>query len=442
MAETTPRKHWSESPGIKLLIIGVLALLLLIPASLVTTLVYERQSRQESVVNEIASQWGGRQTITGPMLVIPYTDRVLTDDGKLRDYRGTISVLPETLNGSGTLDPEVRYRSIYETVVYTAKLTLAGSFDLAELDKLGLDPDVKLHWEQARIALGISDMRGLAEPVEIRLAGMAHSLDPGTGNNDVLASGASAPVKFTAPGDGTTVAFETGIVLRGTEYLHFAPVGKTTDVSLSSSWPSPSFSGAFLPAEREIGKDGFSAAWQVLHLNRDYPQAWQDTAYRPNSGAFGVSLLIPADVYQQATRTTKYAIMFIAFTFIAFFLTEMLNRLNVHPVQYLMVGLALVLFYSLEISLAEHLGFDAGYLIASLATTALIALYARAVLKNGRMALWIGGLLVILYAFLYMLLQLEDYALLAGSIALFAALAVLMYFTRRIDWYGSPGKSG
>jgi inner membrane protein len=225
------------------------------------------------------------------------------------------------------------------------------------------------------------------------------------------------------------------VELDGSPQLQFLPLGRITNVELSSAWRDPSFCGAFLPDSHEISEDGFSAHWKVLDLNRSYPQRWQDTAYQTRASAFGVELMFPVDGYHKTSRTTKYAILFIALTFLSLFMTEILTRRRVHPVQYLLVGFALCVFYSLLLALMEHVGFGRAYLVSAAATVLLIGGYTRAVLGGWAMAALIGGIVTAIYAYLYVVLQLEDYALLMGSGGLFVALALVMYLTRRIDWY-------
>ena len=258
-------------------------------------------------------------------------------------------------------------------------------------------------------------------------------MNPGVASSDILCAGVNVPV--TGLKRIQAFPFQMNLDINGSLRLAFVPVGKTTTIELASTWNSPSFDGAFLPTSREVSTDGFKAQWKVLHLNRNYPQQWKGSQYDLNPSAFGVKLYIPADAYQKTMRTAKYALMFIAFTFLAFFFSEAKNRIRIHPFQYLLIGLALIIFYTLLLSIAEHLSFDAGYAIAGAATIGLVAAYAKAVLHSGRFATMVGGILAILYIYLYILMQVEDYALLLGSIGLFIILAGIMYLTRKIDWY-------
>jgi len=230
--------------------------------------------------------------------------------------------------------------------------------------------------------------------------------------------------------------FRIRLDLNGSAGLLFSPVGKETIAELKSDWTNPSFMGDFLPEERSVDGAGFSAKWKVLHLNRNFPQAWTGSQNLVGQTLFGVNLLLAVDEYQKTMRTAKYAIMFIALTFLTFFMIELLSRHTIHPIQYLLIGFALLVFYTLLLSISEYLIFAQAYWIASIAIIAMITLYARSVLANNLQTLVISGVLMLLYGYLFIILQLQDYALLMGSIGLFAVLAIVMYLTRKIDWFG------
>ena len=224
--------------------------------------------------------------------------------------------------------------------------------------------------------------------------------------------------------------------LNGSGQISFLPLGKSTSVKLSSTWKSPSFNGPFLPDEREVNEQGFNATWKILNLNRSYPQQWAGKNEKVAASAFGVKLFHPIDEYQQTMRSVKYAVLFITLTLVAFFLTEVINRVRVHPIQYLLIGSAICLFYLLLLSISEHSSFGLAYLVSSAASTGLVTLYSRSVLKSMPVSMTICGLMSFLYGFLYITLRLEDYALLIGSTGMFAVLAMVMYLTRKVDWYG------
>lgn len=341
------------------------------------------------------------------------------------------------------MHPEIRYRGIYEVVLYNGKIHLAGNFLRPDVKDLGIPPKDVL-WDKAFLSLGITDMKGIKEAIRIKWRGAKVAASPGIPSGDVLESGVSARVPLD--GEARSYPFSLNVDLNGSRNLSFIPVGKETRVALSSPWASPSFQGEFLPETRTIAKDGFSAEWKVLSLNRNYPQKWTGKIAPLDPSAFGVDLLLPVDEYKKTMRTTKYALLFIVLTFAAFFVIEILGRKALHPIQYLLVGLALVLFYTLLLSLTEHLAFQYSFLVASVAIMALVAAYSRSALGSGALAAAVAGVVAVLYGFLYILLQLEDYALLLGSAGLFAALALFMYLTRKVDWFTvlkpAAGKTG
>ena len=423
-----------ESVTAKVFVIALIIFALMIPAAMVRSLIHEREWRQASVVNELGSKWGGSQTLTGPILSLPFERAIPGPDGKPVTVTLHLHVLPDQLDVTGQVIPEVRYRGIYEAVLYNARLKFSGSFSMPDLQTLGISPK-SVRWERAFVALGIPDMKGLRSGIRMNLAGNELEMNPGIASADVLASGLSC----TAPDLRRVEAmpFDLSLDLNGSQWLGFVPAGKTTTVQLESAWTSPSFDGAFLPEARSVADKGFNATWKVLHLNRNYPQAWTGSQYAIGDSAFGVKLFIPVDAYQKSTRTVKYALLFIVSTFTAFFVCEMMKRVRVHPLQYLLVGLALIVFYALLLSISEHLSFDKGYLISSAATILLIAGYARSVLQRGALALAVGMVLATLYGYLYLLLQVEDYTLLLGSVGLFVLLGIVMFLTRRINWYAA-----
>lgn len=425
-------KVWERNAtSSKLLIIGALALLLLIPAAMVRGLIDEREERKATVTQEIGSKWGREQTVIGPVIRIPYLERIRNAEGHETINRRDFYLLPEQLAIEAAVDPSRRSRGIYEAVVYTAQIRMQGKFNLAPLKQSGV-ADTDILFEEASILLGMTDLKGVRDQIVATVNGQALEMSPGF-QGGVVASSVGAPLgNLRAVPD---LSFDFALDLNGNGQLRFVPVGKVTKVTMSSPWSAPSFTGSFLPAERTIAASGFTADWKVLHFNRDLPQLWSGGILDLEKYAFGVGFIIPADLYQQANRTAKYAILFIGFTFSAFFIAEVLTRQKVHPVQYLLIGVALVLFYVLLISISEHLSFAAAYLLATLATIALIASYAASVLNSRRLGGIVAAILAGLYGYMYVLLNLEDYSLLMGGLGLFAVLAAIMYLTRRIDWY-------
>ncbi|NJK83380.1 MAG: cell envelope integrity protein CreD, partial [Saprospiraceae bacterium] len=326
-------------------------------------------------------------------------------------------------------------------------LNMEGTFNLPDLREWKID-DSNVQWDKVKFSVGLADMRGIKNVVQLSWNNQNLPFESGTAyevqttdNYDISPTHSSnkGGIIANVPLDSAinqSYNFSLTLALNGSQNMYFTPVGRTTQVALTSDWATPSFQGAFLPSERILNEAGFSATWQVLHLNRNYPQQWLGQSYNLTDSQFGVDLLIPVDYYQKSMRSVKYAILFIALTFLVFFFVEALNDKRIHPVQYILVGLALVLFFALLLALAEHIGFNWAYLASSIATTGLIAIYVSSIFKNGKLTFVTSGILVVLYGFIYTLLQLESYALLIGTIGLFIILATIMFYTRRIDWYG------
>ncbi|MBI5917248.1 MAG: cell envelope integrity protein CreD [Bacteroidetes bacterium] len=428
-----------ESLIIKLLAIGFLVLLLLIPNAMIQNLIGERQSRQGAVEQEVSKSWGGSQAIQGPVLTIPYSTWTEFDGGKRSENRHLAYFLPQKLNVEGDLKHQIRKRSIFDVVLYQAGIQLSGEFGQPDFQALHINP-ADVHWDEAKLSVGIQGMTGIKEIVQVDWAGDSHRMEPGTAALEMLPTGVSAGVGLGA--DGKSYSFSIPIKLNGSEYLSFEPVGKSTIVSLRSDWHSPSFEGAFLPDQREISASGFSAKWQVLDLNRTYPQQWSDNSVKFGASGLSVRLIRPVDEYLKNTRSAKYAILIIGLTFLVYFFFEVLQRLFIHPFQYLLVGLALTVFYLLLLSLSEHLGFNIAYLISATATVGLITGYSLSVLGIRRLVFQLLLMLAAIYGFIFILLQLEDYALLAGSLGVFAALAAVMRYSRKVDWYNLGSRKG
>jgi inner membrane protein len=423
-----------NSITIKLISIGILILIMLIPTTMIESLIQERQNTMDNAVAEVSSKWGNAQIITGPVLTVPYKAYKKAEDGKIIEVTDYAHFLPEKLNINGNLTPEMRYRGIYEVVVYNSKLSFNGNFISPNLRDWNI-PENQIIWKDAFIGLGIPDMRGIEQKIILKWNEQSLFFNPGIDSKDIMESGVSVKVPLAISDTVKIYNFSFNLSLNGSADLDFIPLGKETNVQLQSSWSSPSFDGAFLPDKREVNDKGFKATWNILHLNRNYPQQWRNAEFKVDQSFFGVKLLVPVDEYQKTTRSAKYAVMLIALTFLLFFFSEVLNKKRIHPVQYLLVGIALCIFYSLLLALSEHINFNLSYLISSIAVIALITVYSLSIFKNKRMSGLMCMILIILYAFVFTILQLEDYALLMGSIGLFIVLAVIMSLSRRINWY-------
>ncbi|MFO7655848.1 MAG: cell envelope integrity protein CreD [Bacteroidales bacterium] len=419
------------SVSLKLILIGLLSLLLLIPSGMINNLIAEREMRHRETVEEVTSKWGNAQTICGPVLTLPYLTYFKTKEG-VRASRNFAHVLPGALTVNGDLIPEIRYRGIYKVIAYNTKLNLAGFFNPVDFSEWKVE-EKDILWDEAYLTIGITDMRGIKKNILIDWCGKEVNISPGLKSKDIVSSGVTAqtPVKF-----GENCNFSFNIDLNGSHYLNFIPLGKETNVKVKSAWATPSFDGMFLPEKHEITDTGFVAQWNILQLNRNYPQQWTGDEFDVEGSEFGVRLLFPVDTYQKATRSVKYSLLFISLTFLVFFFSEVFSKKRIHAVQYLLVGVALVVFYSLLIALSEHIAFNLAFFIASAATISLVTVFTHSVFSNRITTLSILAVLTALYVFLFTILQLSDYSLLLGNVGLFIVLAIVMYFAVKINWYG------
>ena len=429
-----------RNPLLQAISIGMLALILQIPVFFIDGLVGERERTRGSAIAEITSKWGKAQQVFGPFLVIPYRQlrEEKLEDGKtrVREFMAHATFLPRDLTIDGDLETEVRYRGIFEAPVYRTKVTLAGSFARPDFSSWAV-PDEDIFWDRAQLIIEVTDPRAIQNPAQVRWGETAIAFEPGTGQRRAERSGIHAPL--TGHMDGASFAFSTQLDLNGSVFLHFAPLGRNTQVRLAGDWPDPSFQGNWLPVEREVNDAGFSARWNIPYLGRNYPQSWlAGVNDKPiTASQFGVDLITPVDAYRMAERSLKYELLFLGLTFVMVWMFEILLGLRLHLIQYALIGAALCMFYLLELSLAEHLGFGVAYALAAASVIALVTFYGFAALGSARRGATVGAVLTGLYACLYMLIQLVEYALLVGSIGLFLTLAVIMYLTRHVDW-GRP----
>jgi inner membrane protein len=439
----------ARSPAFKFFLITFLIALLLIPLFLVLGLVQEREGRAREVQREVARIWGASQQLSGPFLVVPYTVRVETVQGdrrieQLQERRAVF--LPEQLDIKADARSSVLHRSIYEVVVYTTRATLEGRFLAPDIADAAGDV-VAVRWGDAIFALGLSDVSGLKEAAVLRVNGerdiaFAPSLGiPTAPQNGIHVKLAGAGDRIFAAPDQPPKAFAFRLELNfgGSSSLDVAPVARETRMTMTSDWPHPSFMGAFLPAERSVRADGFTASWRVPHLARSVPHAWSLAnanidRFRPYQ--FGVQFFQPVDFYNLVTRAAKYAILFLALAFMAVFVLELVSSRSVHPVQYLFVGIAMIFFYVLLLSLAEQIGFPRAHLVAAGASGGMMATYVGMALHSRAHGLAMAGVFAALYGLVYLILKLEDYALLAGALLGFAALTTVMFATLRVDWSG------
>ena len=431
-------KSLKHSIFFKIGMIAIIILLLLIPTIMVQNLVHEREFTAQTAITEVSMKWANGQTITGPYISIPYdiiykTEATKDTPEKITKVKEWIYLLPNELNIEGDISPEKRYRGIYEVVVYDSKLKINGLFKPLNLEKLNILKE-NIHFDKASLNIGIEDLKGIEEQINLEWNNERFLFDSGTSTNSIVQNGINVLVPLSKD-DPNAYEFSLSLDLKGSQNLYFTPIGKTTNVHMVSSWPTPKFTGNFIPDKREVDETGFNANWNILHLNRNYPQLWAGNKFKVDPSSFGIDLLLPVDKYKKSYRVVRYAILFLVLTFLVFFFVEVMNRIFIHPIQYLLVGIALIIFYSLLLSISEHLEFDIAYILSSSLTLFLITGYTLAITKSRQIAILLLGILFIMYGFIFTIIQLEDYALLIGSLGIFCILGITMYFSRKIDWY-------
>ena len=437
----SPTNWLKDSIIFKLVFIAFIALMLLIPSSWIQGLINERSSRQQEVINEVSDQWSGSQLIQGPVLVIPYKTQFSVKDTAnhvvVKQSVQNAYLLPENLKIKGLIETKTRKRGIFKVGVYDVGLTISGSFNRADLAKLQIDT-ANLMLDKARVIFGISDLKGLKANPAIKIQNQNITVEPVL-NGDLLDNGLQAAVNLSA-NTGNSIPFSFNLGLKGSQSLDFVHTGKTTEVELTGNWASPKFTGRYLPDTSIINKDGFNAKWRMLYYNRPFPQQWAgndtllNTFKSTKDALFGTELHIQVDEYQKNMRTSKYAILIILLTFVSLFLTEVIQKAHVHVFNYALIGAAMIVFYTLLLSFSEQVGYNMAYLISAVATVALITWFTASLLHNNKAAYFFAVILSIFYGFIFIIIQLEDMALLVGSIALFIIVSALMYFSRKISW--------
>jgi inner membrane protein len=447
METTIIQKAWTKSKLlIKALIIGLIVLLLQLPVYYIQGLIEEREQRQKQAITEVNDKWAGPQNIIGPIIGLPYRQR----DGDSTSGISTKHIawyLPDELTVKATATPQRRHRGIYEVMLYTSSFTMNGNFSSIDLQKLNLLPQ-NIVWNEAFVKVNISDAKGLNDEFKLKWNDKELTLSPQTYDSKAGTDGLYASLGINSAEELQNIHFATTTNISGSGQLLFTPIGKTTSVRVSSSWPHPSFTGNTLPQDSNVKDSGFTATWKSLAYKRSFPQQWKDDAFfagnttGPDSASgrnistssFGADLFIPVNGYQKTMRSVKYSFLCILLTFAAFFLIETTSKKAVHPFQYGLIGLALVLFYTLLLSLSEYIGFDPAYLISAVATIGLIAPFVRSVISSSRLATILSVVLVLIYGYVFTILQLQDYSLLLGSIGLFITLGIIMYFSRKLQW--------
>jgi inner membrane protein len=424
---------------LRVLFLGLLILIMLIPLAMIGDLVTERQVRRMEVESGIANLWGHEQIIGGPVLTVPYLVRAQTraSDGTITEQESQrlAYFLPSRLDIDADVATETRYKSIYEVLVYGAEVTMTGRIDSAAFAEWNVAP-ADILWSEATIALGVADIAGIRE-IGLELDGRPVALSPGLPKTALFAAGLQGRLPAASGAPTAAREFKLRLALKGSRELAFLPFGSETTIAMRSNWPHPNFTGAALPETRTIAGDGFRAGWALSYLARPYPQAWREGDLRFSDlpdGRIGVAFMQPGDSYQQTDRIVKYGVLVIALTFATIFVVGLVRATRAHTVQYLLVAASICIFYLLVLSLSEHVRFATAYGIASAVDVATVALYVwRTVARLAGYV--VAATLGLVHGWMYVLLQMEDYVLLSGSIGLLLALIAVMYATRNIDWF-------
>ncbi len=434
--ETSQSPAATSAPNkilVKGIITGGLILVLLIPTIFISNLINEREARQKEVVKEVSSKWASTQTLSSPFLVVPYSYPTQTSEGKAATAHTNLIFLANEVSVNGNIIPEQRPRSIYKVLLYKSGIHFNGNFKTElpkDIDSSGID------YQNARLCFTLSDFKGIEENIYVQFNDEKLLLRPGLPLEDFGKIGLSSPVKLDPTALATGLTFSMDLKIKGSEQLHFIPMSASSKFNIRSAWNDPSFDGDMLPNERQVSQEGFNAKWSFNQANLPFATVIRQNTIADKKFDFGVSLVQPADQYNKTMRSVKYAILFIGLTFAFFFIIELMQKKPFHPVQYVLVGIALVIFYTLLLSISEYLPFDNAYIIAAAATILLISLYAKGHFKSWKTAGIFFVLLSLLYCFIFVLIRLEDTALLVGSIGLFVVLALVMYVSQRINWYG------
>ncbi|MDR0264103.1 MAG: cell envelope integrity protein CreD [Sphingobacterium sp.] len=461
----------SNSTVLKLLVIFFLSLILLIPLSLISDLIEERKNREQEVAAGITLNWGKDQVVSSPILAIPYRETIplsaeKTQKSNLREETKWIFILPKTSNITTDITPQHLSRGIYTSVVYHSNMTLEGSFDKISLEKLEI-PKEDIDWKGSKLIFGLQDFKGLGKRPSLNWDGDELTFDPDFNNLKLFNQNLVCSVPLDPQKKNSL--YKIKLNLKGSRSLNFLPLGDQTNIQAKGNWANPSFTGAFLPSKRSTGTSNFSASWEIPSFNRKLPQQWtadarpiyqfdtnlentndsneQKTAQNSastvttvnslldNTDMITINFLPDINNYQKTTRVAKYGILVIILTFTSLLFTEVIKKKRIHIIQYILIGAAMVLFYTLLLALSEHIGFNLAYLTASIATVMLIGSFIKSITKDQKSAVLLSSILGLFYLFIYILMQLRDYSLVAGTIGIFIILAILMRVSTKINWY-------
>lgn len=439
----------------RMLMIGILIIVLIIPLTYIKSLIQERMYRQQEVVSEINQKWGKEVLLYGPILKVPYKTyhkKYITNEKTNVQQKEIIEKIkyayffPNTLDINSNINPEEKKRGIYKTAVYKSTISLNGSFTKPDFSEIDVK-DNDILWDKTRLLIKTSNLKGVNNLFKIEFNKTDYSFASKRFNNSsnenayynrhtiTLNELESKNIKESDLPKEKDISFSMNISMNGSKQIRFIPVGKETNVNIKSDWKTANFIGEYLPYNSDkISATGFDAKWKVLDINRPFSQQFFDEIPNLKKYAFGVNFMIPVDEYQKSERSVKYGFLVIGLTFLIFFLIQTMSKISIHSFQYLMIGIALTMFYTLLISISEHSSYLKAYLVAGISVVTLITLYSKSILKTMKFPLFIGISLTVLYGFIFVIIQLENYALLVGSIGLFAILASVMYASRKIDW--------
>ena len=444
-------KNWMrESLTLKMFIVGFLIIVMLIPLSYIKELIRERKFNQEEVIAKIDKKWGEELLLYGPILKIPYkyyTKETLFNEQTKKYYTKKTEEIkyayffPNALDEKVNIKTQERHLGMYKEMVYNSAIKISGNFETPNFKALDIDAK-NIVWNKAKIIIKTSNLKGITKQVAIHINESDYTFKPIYNNHkeryNELKSHTllSDLIKETdLQTKGKEINFNLDIPINGSKQFRIIPIGKETKLNIKSNWNTNEFVGDFSPIESEkVGANGFEKNWKVLHINRPFSQQYANKLPNLNDFAFGVNFRAPVNEYQKNTRAVKYGFLLIGLTFLIFFLIQSISKINIHPFQYLMIGIALTMFYTLLIAITEHSNFEKAYIIAGASVVLLISLYSKSILKNIKFPMLIGASLASLYTFIYVIIQLEEYALLVGSIGLFIILAVVMYVSRKIKW--------
>ena len=417
-----------QTTTVKMLVVGFLTLVLLIPLQFVKDLIAERSQREKEVITEINDKWGTDVYFYGPVLKVPY--KVPAANSYKYAY-----IFPEKLENTTDVETKPLNRSNYNASVFTADMYFKGTYSKPDFSLKGI-PQSDILWDKATILIQTSNLKSIKDEVKIAIGNQHFIFEPIYTNSNTGIQALETAFIHLSPDGAYPLNFDFKVKYDGSQQIKFVPIGKTTDVSMKSNWHSPGFTGNFLPNDKTktVTQNGFQAKWKILHINRAFSQQYFDLLPDLKAYAFGVNFVIPVDEYQKNERVSKYGFLVIGLTFLIFFLIQSISKIRIHIFQYSMIGIALIMFYTLLIAITEHSSFLKAYIISGAAVVAMITIYSVSILKNYKFPAFIGLSLTALYAFIFVIIQLENYALLVGSIGLFIILGLVMYFSRRIDW--------